>query len=171
MNNIYILIIAFTLLISCQSKEERNSFKDQNNLFSVDFQQEPIKAIDTFETEIGEIILHTFMIEESEKIAKTVTYSDYPKKVTKSKDPYEILNSAKQGAIKSLGINNIIKDDKFTENGIPGYELIGSNDLGFYIHYKLFLKENRLFQIGVLKEGESTKSKKEQDFIESFVVL
>lgn len=168
----YFSILLLVLsLFSCKSKVEKNSFQDENKIFSIDFKQEPIKAVDTFDTEIGEIVLHTFMVEESAILAKTVTYSDYPKAASELKEPYKILNSAKQGAVKSLGINQIIKDEKITENGVPGYELIGSNELGFYIHYKLFLKENRLFQIGLLKEGEPKESKNELDFIKSFVIL
>lgn len=169
--NKYILtffVISFTL--SCNTNKE-NIFTDNNLLFSVDFQNEPIYAVDTFETEIGEIIMHTFMLEESETLAKTVTYSDYPSELIKLKDPYLILESAKQGAIRSLEINTIIKDEKINQGKYPGFELIGTNEMGFYIHYKLLLKENKLFQIGILKEGDFKDSKKELDFIESFVIL
>jgi len=171
MKNILILSLLLNLLFSCSSSVNQNNFQDSNHIFSVNFIEEPVKAVDTFDTEIGKIVLHTFMLEESATLAKTVTYSDYPQNVVDKSDPYDILNSAKQGAIKSLGINQIEKDEKINENGVPGYELIGSNELDFHIHYKLLLKENRLFQIGVLNEGSLDENQKEQDFIESFVLL
>lgn len=170
MKKIIFVILVLSLSIACQNKKT-NSFTDENMLFSVDFKQEPIKAVDTFETEIGEIVLHTFMVEESATVAKTVTYSDYPKEIAALKEPYQILKSAKDGALKSLGITNIILDEQVTENGVPGIEIKGSNDLGFYIHYKLLLKENSLFQIGYLKEGDAKETAEDLNFIKSFVIL
>ena len=155
-------------LVACQ---QTTTFKDADGAFAIAFKDAPVVTVDTFQTELGEVILHSFMEEHSNTNAQMITYSDYPVSENYIADPYKFIEGAKEGALKSLGINNLILDERITLDGQPGVEVQGTNNQNLYIHYKLFLKGSRLYQIGILKEGEEHETKDDLDFMESFVFL
>lgn len=72
---------------------------------------------------------------------------------------------------KVLNVTQINFDDRIEFMGVSGVEVIGNNNEGLQIHYKLFLKGNRLYQLGVLTNEEDGNWKKGHDFIESFTFI
>lgn len=166
----YLFLFVMTLgLLAC--KESRPVFKDIEGEFAIAFMNEPQKTVDTFQTELGEVVLYSFMEETSSTNAHMLTYSDYPVNDKYISQPYKFIDGAKEGALKSLRIDNIILDERIDLGGVPGVEVKGTNSQNLYIHYKLFLKGSRLYQIGLLKEGEAEESEAELEFMESFVFL
>jgi hypothetical protein len=100
-----------------------------------------------------------------------ITYSDYPIDKQYIKEPYAFIDGAKEGALESLNIIQTDLDERIEFIGVPGVEVIGNNSEGLQIHYKLFLKGNRLYQLGVLTDGADANVKKGQDFLESFTFI
>jgi hypothetical protein len=164
-----LFFISLTLvLFACDSASK---FVDEAGGFSINFPSKPNVTIDSFDTELGKVLMYSFLVESSLSNAKMVTYSDYPVSQQYIKDPYKFIDGAKNGALKSLGINDIIVDKRISLDGVPGVEVIGQNEQELLIHYKLFLKGNRLYQIGLLKEGEMEETDEELEFLQSFVLL
>lgn len=165
----FILSILFALSFSACKKEY--VYTDVDGNFSVNFHDAPTITVDSFDTELGKVRLHSYMSEISLTKAQMVTYSDYPVESQYIKDPYDFIKGAKEGALSSLGIVEIEKDERIELNGIPGVDVMGNNGKDLHMHYKLFLFENRMYQIGFLKEGELGEKPEELEFMESFVFL
>ena len=168
MKNFLLTSSLLIILFACKSK---SNFVDKSGGFAIDFPAEPVVTVDSFNTELGQVVMYSFLVESSLSNAKMVTYSDYPVNQQYIQDPYKFIDGAKDGALRSLGINDVIVDERIELDGVPGVEVIGKNSELLFIHYKLFLKNNRLYQIGLLKEGEMEETEEELDFIESFVLL
>ena len=164
-----LLILGLSLtLFSCNTPP---SYTNEEGGFSIDFPSTPNSTMDSFNTELGKVVMYSFLVESSLSNAKMVTYSDYPISLQYIKDPYKFIDGAKEGALRSLEIDDVIVDKRIDMNGVPGVEVIGQNGQELLIHYKLFLKGNRLYQIGLLKEGEMEETQEELEFIKSFVRL
>lgn len=168
MRKIVLIFALGFVLFSCTTN---SSFTDKAGGFSIDFPSTPVISVDSFDTELGKVVMYSFLVESSLSNAQMVTYSDYPVSAQYIADPYKFIDGAKLGALKSLGINDIIVDERITLDGVPGVEVIGQSGQELFIHYKLFLKNNRLYQIGLLKEGEMEETNEELEFIKSFVFL
>ena len=168
MKKIFLVLSLALALVSCN---KNRSYTNEDGGFAIDFPSPPIITIDSFNTQLGKVVMYSFLVESSLSNAKMVTYSDYPISTQYIKDPYKFIDGAKLGALKSLEINDVIVDKRIELDGIPGVEVIGQNGQQLLIHYKLFLKENRLYQIGLLKEGDMEETQDELEFIKSFVLL
>ena len=168
MRQLGLVLLILLGLVAC---EQEKTFSDIEGNFAVDFAAEPVITVDSFDTELGEVVLHSYMHEFSQTEAQMLTYSDYPVSSQYIKDPYNFIDGAKEGALRSLGITEILKDEQIELKGVPGVDVIGHNGEDLHIHYKLFLNNNRLYQIGFLKEGELEETAAELEFIESFVFL
>lgn len=168
MNYFWSVFIGLLLLTSCQNAP---SFSDKEGGFSVDFAGEPSLTVDTFNTDLGEVVLYSYLYEISKSQAQLVTFSDYPIRNDMSQDPYSFLEGAKKGALKSLGINQLSRDERITLQETPGIHVVGNNGKNLHIHYRLYLNGNRLYQIGFLNEGEFSATGEELNFMESFLLL
>ena len=164
----YLFFASIILWFACQ---EDYTFIDYAGGFSVEFTEQPTIDVDTFQTALGQVELYTFLLELSTTHAQMLTYSDYPVDEQYIKDPYAFIDSAKEGALKSLDVTQINFDERIEFMGVSGVEVIGNNNEGLQIHYKLFLKGNRLYQLGVLTNEEDGNWKKGHDFIESFTFI
>jgi hypothetical protein len=166
-----IIYLFFTFIIFLFACQEDYTFIDYAGRFSVEFAEEPSIDVDTFQTALGQVELYTFLLELSTTHAQMITYSDYPIDKQYITDPYAFINGAKEGALESLNITQTDFDERIEFMGVPGVEVIGNNSEGLQIHYKLFLKGNRLYQLGVLTDGANANVKKGQDFLESFIFI
>ena len=164
-----LVFVGFTLfLLACKSS---TNYVNEAGKFAINFPSEPQLSVDSFNTELGKVIMYSFLVETSVSKAQMVTYSDYSVSQQYISDPYKFIDGAKEGALRSLGIDDVIVDKRITLQSVPGVEVIGQNGQELFIHYKLFLKGNRLYQVGLLKEGEMEETEEELDFIQSFVFL
>lgn len=165
MRVLYVVLLSLFILSACKSDK---AYVDEVGGFSVEFAGEPVVSIDTFQTELGQVELYAYLVELSTTHAQMLTYSDYPIAEQYIKDPYEFIDGAKVGALKSLGITEMQLDERIEFMGVPGVEVIGNNGGKLTIHYKLFLKGSRLYQLGVLADGSDAELKKGEEFLESF---
>jgi hypothetical protein len=168
MKNLCFILGLSLVLFSCQKNP---SYTNEDGGFSIDFPSAPTITIDSFNTQLGKVVKYSFMVESSLSNAQMVVYSDYPVSAQYIKDPYKFIDGAKEGALRSLGIDDVIVDKRIELDGVPGIEVIGQNGQELLIHYKLFLKANRLYQIGLLKGLEMEETPEELEFIKSFVLL
>lgn len=165
---IYMALLCFVLLGACKDEQ---LYTDELGGFSVKFSSDPVVSVDTFQTELGQVELYAFLVELSTTHAQMLTYSDYPIGNQYIKNPYEFIDGAKFGALKSLGITDLELDEHIEFMGVPGVEVVGNNGGELSIHYKLFLKGSRLYQLGVLTDGGDAETAAGEEFIESFVFI
>ncbi|MCB0509993.1 MAG: hypothetical protein H6579_09550 [Chitinophagales bacterium] len=167
-----IFIILFLVLVfnACQ-ETTKDKYEDPKGAFSIAYFENPIVNIDTLSSNIGNIYYYSFLVQESASVAKLVSYSDYPLSGEDIKQGESILRSAKESALNSLGIKDIVKEQRIEGKDYFGIEIIGKNAEMYFMHYKLILKGNRLFQVGLLKENSIEETEEESEFIHSFQIL
>lgn len=164
---IFLLVLGFN---SCK-QDNIGYYEDPLGAFAVAHFKEPMVSLDTLNSSVGNIYYHSFLVQESASSAKLVSYSDYPIASEDIKQGKAVLQSAKESALNSLGIKNILKEVKIESKEYFGVEIVGTNNEMYFMHYKLLLKGNRLYQIGLLKENSIEESAEESDFINSFQIL
>lgn len=171
LNNKIIFILFSSIGFLACNQEKHGYYQDPMGAFAVDYFPEPIINVDTLQSSVGDIYYSSFLVQESTSSAKLVSYSDYPIASENINQGEAVLQSAKESALNSLGIKNIVKEIKIETKEYFGVEIIGTNDELYFMHYKLLLKGNRLYQVGLLKENSVEESNEERDFINSFQIL
>ena len=168
------LLLASTLLVTACSGNEV-SFED----FSSDAGQFSIVVPSTFqetqesvETPVGPINIHTFTAEEQNS-AYVVAYSDYPAEIVEQSDPQILLDSSRDGALGNLN-GNIISEEPIDIDGNPGRSLVidtvdPAGDEAT-IKSRIYLVDNRLYQILVVTPKGQEEAAKPETFLESFTL-
>ncbi|MCF8233346.1 MAG: hypothetical protein K9G67_04205 [Bacteroidales bacterium] len=169
-HNMIITSIIFSLILlfnTTASSQEGYSYTDPTQQFRIEFPGEPETDRSTVPTEVGDIIMHTVMYEESLDKVYLLAYSDYPKELIELSDPVVLLESAQQGSMSNLGTNELNLNEEIVFEGFPGlYYEAQSEDL--YVAYKIILVENRLYQMAILQQGMPLDEADVKSFMDSF---
>lgn len=145
-----------------------DKFKSVDGKFAIRFAGNPQETNQKIPTAVGDIELHMFMYEKSITEAYVVGYSDYPSEVVKVSNPSEMLQGAKGGVLTNLGAT-LTEENKVNVQGNEGLEFKAkSATSNIHLVYKIFLKGNRLYQIGILRDGSFPTAEGIQEFIGSF---
>lgn len=137
--------------------------------FKIAFPGTPTLGSEAIPTEVGNIEMKSFTYEKSATEAYMVAYSDYPSELVKQSDPETLLTGAKEGALTSQNAT-MDSEEKITLDGNPGYYFTAKKD-SYYMCYKIFLKENRLFQILMIRDGAYPSKEAVDEFIGSFELV
>ncbi len=182
-----IAIFAATSLVSCggstnetdienalneaveELEEEIVIFSSEDGNFSINFfGNTPTETSNTVPTELGNLEMVMFMYEKSATEAYMVAYSDYPSEfVNEKSDAYELLEEAKNGALGNIGITATDKEEKIKINGHPGLRFSGNNGQ-YYVMFDIYLVNNRLYQVAIIRDGSYPKSEVIDTFMKSF---
>jgi hypothetical protein len=141
-------------------------YANEDGKFKIAFPGTPTSSSDNIPTEVGNIEMKSFTYEKSATEAYMVAYSDYPSEMVKQSDAETLLNGAKEGALTSQGAT-MASEEKITLDGCPGYYFTAVKD-SYHMCYKIFLKENRLYQILMLRDGGYPTKEAIDEFIGSF---
>lgn len=152
------------------SSQETYSYTDPTQQFRVEFPGAPEADRSTVPTEVGDIIMHTVMFEESVDKVYLLAYSDYPKELIELSDPQVLLESAQEGSLSNLGTSELNVNEKITFKGYPGLYFEAQNE-DLYVAYKIILVENRLYQMAVLQQGTPLTDADVKNFMDSFRLL
>ena len=189
---LFILMAAVTLLMSCgggQSATDAlskldsisNSLNDQmsdmssekytseDGKFKVNFLGTPTVEKKDIPTEVGNIEMTSFSYEKSATEVFMIAYSDYPSEMVKASEPDVLLNGAREGALSSMGAT-MESQEKITLDGNPGYQFKAVAGT-YYMVYKIFLKDNRLYQILMMRDGSYPSNEAVESFIGSFELI
>ncbi len=147
-----------------------DKFHSVDGKFKVNFSGTPEVTYDTFPIEdVGTIEMYMFMYEKSLTEAEMIAYSDYPSDLVNDSSPDEMLQGAKEGAVSNLGA--IITEEKeIMYNKHKGLEF-KANSTQFYINYKIFLVNNRLYQIAIMRDGSYASQENVDKFFNSFELI
>jgi hypothetical protein len=145
-----------------------HAYEGSDEDFRIRFPGKPSEESERIETESGTIEIHKITFDYSSTKAYWVSYSDYPSEMFEGRNSRELLELAKQYVIRELG--------EGTELGAEGIRDIESNpgvffkaqSGNFHAVYQLVLVANRLFQVGILRDGRYPSDEDIQQFFGSF---
>lgn len=131
----------------------------------------PLEATqESVQTPVGPIEIHTFQA-ETEDSAYVVAYSDYPAAIVTESDPEMLLNSSRDGAISNVG-GTLVSEEAIEIDGNPGRSLVISTGEGTaepaVINSRIYLVDNRLYQILVVTPEGAEQPAVTDGFLESF---
>jgi len=147
-------------------------FTSTEGAFSVLMPDTPTKQKQTANTQWGPIDVYSFIVEREDGVYM-VSYSDYPQSVVQQIDPEVILDSARDRGVANVQ-GTLISELSISLEEYPGRELrIKSPTLvGEIILYnRIFLVDNRLYQITVVTPKEESFSEDIRKFFDSFALL
>jgi hypothetical protein len=145
-------------------------YKSDEGKFAIYFPGEPTISHENIPTEAGNIQLHMYMYEQSATEVFLIGYCDYPSDAVKAGSTTDMLQGAKNGIVNNLRAT-ITEENKITEQGSEGIEFKASGNGGIYLAYRVLLKGNRLYQIGILRDGSFPSNENIQLFIGSFELI
>lgn len=153
-------LIASALLI------KKEKYFSADGKFKIMFPGEPIRTEEKVPTDVGEITMVMFMFERNQAEAFMVAYSDYPAEMIQGLDPYQLLDGSKNGLLSNIGATeqNL---KKFIIKSFPAISFEGKGTT-FCTSYLLVLRNNRLYQVGILKSGSFPSKKDVKSFVGSF---
>ena len=124
------------------------------------------------QTPVGPVEIHTFTA-EAEDSAYVIAYSDYPSAIVEETNPQALLDSSRDGAVTNLG-GTLLSEEAVEIDGYPGRSLVISTgaetDEPATISSRIYLVDNRLYQVlVVIPEGKNVE-KAAAGFLESFAL-
>ena len=166
--SVVLLVLAmFPVLAQAQSGYKLSS-KEGN--FFVQFPSEPDFSAEEVETAVGNLMMYTYLYEESDDAAYMVAYIDYPEDMVEESDNDVLLEAALNGALSSWGIDieNATKETTW-HSGYKGIYCKESNG-NTHTAYEVILVGNRLYQIAILQYGKPISKKALNSFYDSFEI-
>ncbi len=133
--------------------EFEHAFRSPDGRFSLRFPTKPRLDRQLLETPNGTIELVTIACDYSVVKAYWASYSEYPSSYISTRAPDEILDEARETVVRKLGertIFTVLADT--TRQGQPA-QRFRARDGHFHAEYELVLAGNRLYQLGVLRDG------------------
>lgn len=148
-------------------------FSSEAGQFSISTPAPLEETQQSVDTPVGPINIHTFTAEQDDA-AYVVAYSDYPAAMVEQTNPDELLDSSRDGAIANLG-GTLIDEETIDIEGNPGRSLIIGTDVNdnqaATINSRIYLVDNRLYQILVVSPDDNDIEETSETFLESFSLM
>ncbi len=144
-------------------------FNSEDGKFKVHFEGKPNITSEKVPTAVGDIEVHMFLYEKSATEIYLVGYSDYPSELIKKSNAAEVIKGAQGGVVEKLKAK-ITEEKKISVGGNDGIWFRANSDQ-YYITYKLFLSGNRLYQIGMIRDGSHVSDEAVKSFMDTFELL
>jgi hypothetical protein len=180
--------VAFTVLSSCGSGagtviskigEEKpagnnpgvsaGNFISEDGKFKVCFGGKPTVSAQKVPTEVGDIEVHMFIYEKSATEIYLVGYSDYPSELISQSNQSEVIKGAQTGVVSELKAK-ITEEKNVRVAGNDGIWFRANSDQ-YFITYKLFLSKNRLYQLGMVRDGSHVTDLAVRGFMDTFELV
>ncbi len=190
---IFVTIVLPFLLVSCSSSEQSdnqstaadsvqgnteqtnpainsNTFVNKAGNFQILFPGQPVETFDTVATQVGMISYHTFLYEESADRAYILVYGDYPESHIAATPSDTLLENAKKGLLSGMELTLSENDKQIEIEGYPGISF-ASNNGSYFIQYRIYLVNNRLFQVGNINNFSYLPQEESNAYFSSFALL
>jgi hypothetical protein len=161
-----------TLLVSaCNAKTVTlEEFSSEAGNFSISTPKTMEETQQSVQTPVGPINIYTFTAESNDS-AYVVAYSDYPPEIVAQSDPEMLLDSSRDGALNNLG-GTLVSEEVIDLDGNPGRSLVidTATETGdkATINSRIYLVNNRLYQILVVTPESKAEKVDSAAFLESF---
>ncbi len=147
------------------------TYRNRGEDFEIRFPGKPQVSSSMIPSPQGQIELITISYDYSITKAYWASYSDYPTELISSRLPIQILRDARQSVVEGLGQSTNFGDvSDSVRQGYPSLRF-RARDAHFHAVYELILVENRLFQLGVLRDGKFPQDQDVEAFFGSFAVF
>jgi hypothetical protein len=165
----FLLVSGVIYLIRGGDKlKEFEEYYSADGRFSVLFPGEPKESLQSVRTAAGQINL-VMLTAGSKTSGFAVGYTDYPRNVVESSDPEEMLDGARDGAVRNVG-GRLIDETPLDFHGHPAREIRVEAPKKTSIRSRLILIENRLYQLVVISKSARILDEKGSEFFDSFTV-
>ena len=149
-----------------QSVNQRNLFDTDPNFKMYFFGIEPTRSESTVPTELGNILMVTYMYEEGTNAAYMLARAAYPKEKVKNSNPKDMLNGAISGFNDNLKLIISTQKDIKIKN-YPGIYFESSGGT-YFTAATFYLVDNVLYQIAILRADRKPTTTEINKFLFSF---
>jgi len=144
-------------------------FVSKEGRFSILFPDKPIKDVHTTSVEIGEIKLTQFLYSKDETNIWLVSYSDYPKKMIRLGNNSQLLKGIKHRILEEFRAQPSLEKEITLEEKHEGLSFSAHSEKNTLdILYKIYLVENRVYQISMYSSVGKFPAQDSSDFMGSF---
>jgi hypothetical protein len=143
-------------------------FKSETGGFSITTPYALKETTQSVDTEAGKIEIHMFSAEQGQQ-AWMVGYSDYPPEIVEASDAEGLLGASRDGAVSNVN-GELVSDAPVSLNEHPGREFTASAQ-GLSLRARIFLVENRLYQIMAVVPKGQENSEEVDRFLQSFQLI
>lgn len=144
-------------------------YESKDGNFRINFPVAPKVESQTIPTEVGNMEMITYLYEKSITEAFMVAISDYPTAMIEAGDVNSLLEGAKNGFLGELGLS-IVEENNISLGNNPGMYFKASNET-YFVVFKDYLVKNRLYQIGIMRDGSFPSDEAINSFINSFELI
>jgi len=161
-----ITCVAVSILFSaCISSK---MYESEDGRFKVNFLGgTPDVTAQSVPTELGDIEITMFLYEKSITEAYIIGYNDYPSAIAEAGSTADMLAGGKEGVINSMGVTHLDLEEEVSIDGHSGLHFKGVAET-MHIEYQMYLVGNRLYQIGVIRDGSYVTQDKVDTFFGTF---
>jgi len=143
-------------------------YESEDGRFKVNFLgAAPELSQEVIPTELGDIEITMFLYEKSMKEAYIIGYNDYPSAIVEAGSAEDMLAGGKDGVINSIGVTQFDLEEEVSLDGHSGLHFKGVAGT-LHIEYQMYLVENRLYQIGVVRDGSYVTQDRADTFFGTF---
>lgn len=149
-------------------------FENTDGKFKVKLPGKPTQSSMKEPTVVGDIMVEMFLYEESSTLAYIVGYNDYPSGLFEGADEeiyQNMLDGGVNGFTGNVGLDKIESKEDFTLGKGKGVFVKAKSTLNsFHVFYKAIIVGNRLYQVGILRDGSYPAQDKSDAFFDSFEI-
>jgi hypothetical protein len=127
----------------------------------------PDVSTQSIPTELGDIEITMFLYEKSITEAYIIGYNDYPSAIIEAGSTDEMLAGGKEGVANSMGITQFDLEEEVSLDGNAGLHFKGVAG-ALHIEYQMYVVGNRLYQIGIVRDGSYAKQDRVDTFLGTF---
>jgi len=168
------LVVGTLLLAACNSAPQTDfqEFSSEAGGFSISTPAIFEENQQSLNTPAGPIDVYTFTVEEN-NADYIVAYSDYPSEMVEATDPEAMLDGNRDGALRNLQ-GEVLSEETVSIDGNPGRSLtidaFNAEGEPSIIDFRIFLVDNRLYQIIVVSPKDQETPSNADQFLESFAL-
>jgi hypothetical protein len=148
---------------TAHAADEWKTLTSEKGAFTISMPGTPTESQQTYDTDAGPVTATLYMLElDGGNVAYLAGFNDFDKKQVAGKDPQDMLDGARDGAVANVQ-GTLVKETKITLDGNPGREILVQAPGDMLVYARVYLVKNRLLQALVvmpkktLKEGDVTK--------------
>ena len=143
-------------------------YESEDGRFKVNFLgATPEVSQEVIPTELGNIEITMFLYEKSMTEAYIIGYNDYPSAIVEAGSTAEMLAGGKEGVVNSMGVTQFDLEEEVSLDGHSGLHFKGIAGT-LHIEYQMYLVDNRLYQIGVVRDGSYVTPDRVDTFFGTF---
>jgi len=164
MKKLSAIVVLALLPILAPNLHGQVSMVSEEGKFKVTFPGDYTHNEQSIDTDLGTVLMHMYMF-ETEESAYMVSFNDYPEESFDNSFNTEALEGAKTGFTGNLGMEESYSLE-IRLSGHPGLYYKASGN-GLYAIMYVLVRDNRLYQVGVLSQGTYA----DPAFLESFELI